>query len=132
MYDGGGRREARVSFIPRHEGGLIRLPADNVRLVCDPWLQPGILSIEARDDAPGGDGGDGAAIVDRRGRGGGGTAIRNVTKSMAAVARGRDADATTSIDDDDDDAIVAAVVISAIRPWTTCLVVDARWRTCSP
>ena len=64
--------------------------------------------------------------------GGEGTAIRNVTKSMAAVARGRDADATTSIDHDDDDAIVAAVVISAIRPWTTCLVVDARWRTCSP
>jgi len=29
--------------------GLIRLPADNVRLVCDSQLQPGILSIETRD-----------------------------------------------------------------------------------
>lgn len=29
-------------------GGLIRLPTDNVRLVCDPMLQPGILSIETR------------------------------------------------------------------------------------
>jgi hypothetical protein len=27
-------------------GGLIRPPADNVRLVCDPQLQPGIPSIE--------------------------------------------------------------------------------------
>ena len=30
-------------------GGLIRLPTDNVRLVCDARLQPGILSIETRD-----------------------------------------------------------------------------------
>ncbi len=30
-------------------GGLIRLPTDNVRLVCDPTLQPGILSIETRE-----------------------------------------------------------------------------------
>jgi hypothetical protein len=30
-------------------GGLIRLPVDNVRLVCDEHLQPGILSIETRD-----------------------------------------------------------------------------------
>ena len=30
-------------------GGLIRLPTDNVRLVCDSHLQPGILSIETRD-----------------------------------------------------------------------------------
>ena len=30
-------------------GGLIRLPTDNVRLVCDPMLQPGILSIETRE-----------------------------------------------------------------------------------
>ncbi|KAL7531942.1 hypothetical protein ACHAWF_003970 [Thalassiosira exigua] len=37
-------------------GGQIRLPADNVRLVCDPRLQPGILSVETRD-AEGGEGG---------------------------------------------------------------------------
>ncbi|KAL7532106.1 hypothetical protein ACHAXR_004436 [Thalassiosira sp. AJA248-18] len=30
-------------------GGLIRMPIDNVRLVCDAHLQPGILSIETRD-----------------------------------------------------------------------------------
>eukprot|EP00986_Skeletonema_menzelii_P000725 scaffold205_cov179-Skeletonema_menzelii.AAC.7 len=30
-------------------GGLIRLPVDNVRLVCDEHLQPGVLSIETRD-----------------------------------------------------------------------------------
>ena len=38
-------------------GGMIRLPCDNVRLVCDEYLQPGILSIETRD--VGGDYGDG-------------------------------------------------------------------------
>ena len=35
-------------------GGLIRLPDNNVRLVCDPWLQPGIMSIETRDERRGG------------------------------------------------------------------------------
>ncbi len=30
-------------------GGLISLPADNVRLVCDPQLKPGILSFETRN-----------------------------------------------------------------------------------
>ena len=30
-------------------GGLIRLPSDNFRLVCDSLLQAGILSIETRD-----------------------------------------------------------------------------------
>ena len=63
--DGGGGPERlvyRSSLSMR--GGLIRLPADNVRLVCDPWLQPGILSIEARD-VPGKDGNDNV------GRGGG-------------------------------------------------------------
>ena len=30
-------------------GGLIRMPVDNVRLVCESNLQPGILSIETRD-----------------------------------------------------------------------------------
>ena len=35
-------------------GGQIRLPTDNVRLVCDPQLQPGILSIETRDMGVGG------------------------------------------------------------------------------
>ena len=41
---GGGGLVTRSSLAMR--GGLIRLPADNVRLVCDPQLQPGILSIE--------------------------------------------------------------------------------------
>lgn len=40
-------RAAKSSLAIR--GGLIRLPIDNVRLVCDPQLQPGILSIETRD-----------------------------------------------------------------------------------
>ena len=38
-------------------GGLIRLPVDNVRLVCDEHLQSGILSIETRDMGGGGGGG---------------------------------------------------------------------------
>ncbi|KAL3810017.1 hypothetical protein ACHAXA_006132 [Cyclostephanos tholiformis] len=49
--DGGGSGGERLVYRSSLSlrGGLIRLPADNVRLVCDPWLQPGILSIEARD-----------------------------------------------------------------------------------
>ena len=51
-------------------GGLIRLPADNVRLVCDPQLQPGILSIETCDGQHGGGGNndddyDGIVMVGR-------------------------------------------------------------------
>jgi hypothetical protein len=44
---GGGGLVTRSSLAMR--GGLIRPPADNVRLVCDPQLQPGIPSIETRD-----------------------------------------------------------------------------------
>lgn len=40
-------------------GGLIRLPIDNVRLVCDEHLQPGILSIETRDMGGNNGSGDG-------------------------------------------------------------------------
>jgi len=48
-----GRDEIRAdltkSSLSIRGSGLIRLPADNVRLVCDSQLQPGILSIETRD-----------------------------------------------------------------------------------
>ncbi len=43
----GERLVYRSSLVIR--GWLICLPANNIWLVCDPWLQPGILSIKARD-----------------------------------------------------------------------------------
>ena len=49
--EGGGGEDTRA-YVTKSSlairGGLIRLPTDNVRLVCDPMLQPGILSIETR------------------------------------------------------------------------------------
>ena len=53
----GGGEEIRADLTKSSlaiRGGQIRLPTDNVRLVCDPQLQPGILSIETRDVGVGG------------------------------------------------------------------------------
>ena len=55
----GGGEEIRADLTKSSlaiRGGQIRLPTDNVRLVCDPQLQPGILSIETRDVGVGGSG----------------------------------------------------------------------------
>merc|ERR1712029_805110 len=53
LAEGGGAEEEIRADLTRSSlairGGLIRLPADNVRLVCDSRLQPGILSVETRD-----------------------------------------------------------------------------------
>ena len=53
----------RSSLAIRGYAGLIRLPADNVRLVCDPHMQPGILSIETRDVGGNEGGGGGGGVV---------------------------------------------------------------------
>ena len=48
--DGEGQEEIRADLTKSSlaiRGGLIRLPTDNVRLVCDPQLQPGILRLSA-------------------------------------------------------------------------------------
>ena len=47
--EGGGGRGLVTRSSLAMRGGLIRPPADNVRLVCDLQLQPGIPSIETRD-----------------------------------------------------------------------------------